>query len=470
LDHTRIERRFPLSLILTHTDGIGTVTVHLRLGDTVTSGRITTNMVADPAGIEIPTMTNGNREDHPRRTEHIVILRISTVHIRRGLPTGREETTTIVDNRGIGREIVAHVFIRSVPNNGRNTKAREYAAELERQIADRKRAEDRERSFRREPAFTGSNPIMGGSERNPTQMPKTSIRMSQGFGAGGGGESSLRGPIQTVPEHYQPQGAPPAGPTKSEYLRDLDAQIQFKRQKDEHEKHNLRLQDEKKDREIAEYNPWGRAGAGAPPAKKTDEPPPTQQSSAYPPALSAHHSYGPGTLGGPHNAAAGVGMAGYNYPPNPNGPVLFAGQQAALPPIADGESKFHRGQGSNMPNWEREELMKKQKVQSDHQESLRQQMAEREAEKARQIAIHKAEEQKEQDRIQREHDDLQKRYAREQEEARQKDEEARIANEKKSKERLAEQQARDRAFLDATEAAKKEKRSKRGERGDDGEH
>ncbi|KAI8590053.1 hypothetical protein BDZ88DRAFT_473429 [Geranomyces variabilis] len=336
----------------------------------------------------------------------------------------------------------------------RNSKAREYAADLERQIEERKRAQERERGFRHAPGYGGgnSNPITGGSERTYAPPVRTSIRMSNGLEAGGGGGSVLTGPI------LQTQGAPPLVSSKSEYLRELDAQIQYKRNQTEQEQHHLRLQDEKKDREIAAYNPWGRAGGGAPPAK-AGAPQPLdayagQQQHQMPMQPQSHPSY---------NAAAGVGMAGYT--PAPTGSVLFAGQQPPLPPIADSgdEHKFQRGQRKDMPSWERDELQKRQKLQQDHQDSLRRQMAEREATKAAAIAAQKAEDKREADRLQREHDALQEKYAREAAEEREKAEAERVEAAKKKAEMEKEQERRDQAFRERAQKGGEKSRRKRAE-------
>ncbi|KAJ3172906.1 hypothetical protein HDU87_007742 [Geranomyces variabilis] len=251
--------------------------------------------------------------------------------------------------------------------------------------------------------------------------------------------------------------APPPVSSKSEYLRELDAQIQYKRNQTEQEQHNLRLQDEKKDREIAAYNPWGRAGGGAPPAKAGASQPPDAYAGLQhqmPMQPQSQPSY---------NAAAGVGMAGYT--PASTGAVLFAGQQPPLPPIADfgDEHKFQRGQRKDMPSWERDELQKRQKLQQDHQDSLRRQMAEREATKAAAIAAQKAEDKREADRLQREHDALQEKYAREAAEEREKAEAARVEAAKKKAEMEKEQERRDQAFREQAQKGGEKSRKKRAE-------
>ncbi|KAJ3363232.1 hypothetical protein GGF31_001027 [Allomyces arbusculus] len=48
------------------------------------------------------------------------------------------------------------------------------------------------------------------------------------------------------------------------YLRDLEAQVQLKRQRDDRDAEVRRILDERKDREAESYNPFGRGGAGAP--------------------------------------------------------------------------------------------------------------------------------------------------------------------------------------------------------------
>ncbi|KAL7753081.1 hypothetical protein RI367_001533 [Sorochytrium milnesiophthora] len=48
------------------------------------------------------------------------------------------------------------------------------------------------------------------------------------------------------------------------YLHDLEMQVQLKKQKQQEEKDRLRKEDEKKMKEIMDYNPFGRGGGGAP--------------------------------------------------------------------------------------------------------------------------------------------------------------------------------------------------------------
>ncbi|TPX63072.1 hypothetical protein SpCBS45565_g06894 [Spizellomyces sp. 'palustris'] len=335
-----------------------------------------------------------------------------------------------------------------------DSKSNQYAAALERQIAERRHAEDQERAFRRQPGYTlGGNPLIG--------EPTTS---SVGVRARGLGNALPTSSAQPPDQRTRQRGT-----SKSEYLRDLDNQIQLKRDRLELEKTFWKFQDEKKDREIAEYNPWGRAGAGAPLRKLeavVDERRgqfgtggfQQRQLEQLQNGLEASQvpQEGGSTFMDPGKSTT-VGFAA-----NPStGPALFASQQSPLPPIA--EKSFQRGQRNieGISATERDELIRKQQLQQNHQEALRRQVAERDAEKARQAAERKAEEEREQARILKEQEELKRRYAKEQEEARKKEEEARLENEKKAAERAAEQARRERAFKEAHSAAEASKIGKR---------
>jgi hypothetical protein len=64
--------------------------------------------------------------------------------------------------------------------------------------------------------------------------------------------------------------AAPSNPTgrspesKQAYLHELDAQIQFKKNQERQQRMKQQLEDQRKEREMADYNPWGKGGAGAP--------------------------------------------------------------------------------------------------------------------------------------------------------------------------------------------------------------
>lgn len=94
-------------------------------------------------------------------------------------------------------------------------------------------------------------------------------------------------------------------------------------------------------------------------------------------------------------------------------------------PIQDDhkEKSFIRGQKTmeNMPAWQREEQMKKLNAQQETQNILRQQIREKEEEKARSEAQRKLEEEREQKKLLRDQELLKERYAREAEEAKRKE-------------------------------------------------
>ncbi|KAJ3220435.1 hypothetical protein HK099_004358 [Clydaea vesicula] len=119
---------------------------------------------------------------------------------------------------------------------------------------------------------------------------------------------------------------------------------------------------------------------------------------------------------------------------------------------------YSRGQANfeNLSSWQRDEVLQKQKQIAETQFILKQQIAEKEAEKARQEAQRKLEEEREQLKLLKDQELLKERYKRELEEAKKAEEEARIENEKaiqlkKEKERLMEEkynQAQNETILD----------------------
>ncbi|KAJ3090777.1 hypothetical protein HK102_002736 [Quaeritorhiza haematococci] len=298
---------------------------------------------------------------------------------------------------------------------------------------------------------------------------------------------------------------------KSRYLQELDEQVRLKRMKAEQEKMRIRMEDEKKEKEIAEYNPWGKAGAGAPmrnsdgslhgrrkgPFQDPDNPGETsspmaqtsQPQPGYQPQdlfggnnfleslrnltlgggggdslLLSNGAAGPGArlgglgLSGPSpmdliNAAAGLGGGEQN--PNPSG-------TSQTP-----ERSFLRGQKpiNGLNPWEKDEMSRKQRLQNETQDVLRRQIAEKEAEKARQAELRRLEEEREQDRLRKEQEELKLRYERELEESRKKEEETKKENERQVAERAmkqkVEQERREQALLEAQKSAEADRMTKR---------
>lgn len=89
----------------------------------------------------------------------------------------------------------------------------------------------------------------------------------------------------------------------------------------------------------------------------------------------------------------------------------------------------------SLPDWQRNEVLKKQSDQASIQEVLKHQIAQKNAEKALQAKAKKDEEEKEQIRLEKEREFLRLKYSKEMEEQRKRDEEARIENEKKAREK-----------------------------------
>nr|KAJ3418628.1 hypothetical protein HK105_008073 [Polyrhizophydium stewartii] len=107
---------------------------------------------------------------------------------------------------------------------------------------------------------------------------------------------------------------------------------------------------------------------------------------------------------------------------------------------------FHRGSGhtflrgltsvDSLPQWQRDDLARKQRMQLETQDALRRQIAEKEADKARKEQQRKLDDEREQQRLIKEQEMLKERYAREQEEARRREEEARIENERQKADKM----------------------------------
>eukprot|EP01135_Chromosphaera_perkinsii_P002146 Nk52_evm80s217 gene=Nk52_evmTU80s217 len=105
-----------------------------------------------------------------------------------------------------------------------------------------------------------SNPNNAWSMQNGYNMPQ----VNPGGMGGGTGHSMFQGP-------QPPMGFPGAGPPQmpgqrqgNSYLSDLEMQIQLKKQREEAAKREENEYNNRKDFEMANYNPFGRGGGGAP--------------------------------------------------------------------------------------------------------------------------------------------------------------------------------------------------------------
>ncbi|KAH6560257.1 hypothetical protein BASA62_000329 [Batrachochytrium salamandrivorans] len=136
----------------------------------------------------------------------------------------------------------------------------------------------------------------------------------------------------------------------------------------------------------------------------------------------------------------GLGWNGREMQPTPcnaSSPLLQSSLTGTVSPThqkvsvnTNGEKSFIRGLTSvdTLPLWQREDLARKQKMQQETQDALLHQIAEKEAERARKEALRRQEDEKEQARLVKEQDHLRKKYARENQEAREKEEKTILEN------------------------------------------
>ncbi|ORY45586.1 hypothetical protein BCR33DRAFT_170711 [Rhizoclosmatium globosum] len=257
----------------------------------------------------------------------------------------------------------------------------------------------------------------------------------------------------------------------------------MKKEREDMEKQRRRAEEIKKEREMEQFNPWGKAGAGAP-LRNSDGTVSTNlrntRSDPNNPQQSHNMSnqYGGGGVGGgggmqhppdQSQIAQQLGMnflsqlaSGFAQPygapamgiasqqPQSYATTGFGGfanggqqqQQQQQLPKHDAPKTFLRGQVNvdQMPDWQRAEIEQKHKAQLEIQEALKKQVQEREAVKAKLLAEKQAEEAKEQERIVKEQEFLRLRYARELEEQRRKKPKHKpktTANSPRSKQKLA---------------------------------
>ncbi|KAH6596460.1 hypothetical protein BASA50_005165 [Batrachochytrium salamandrivorans] len=277
---------------------------------------------------------------------------------------------------------------------------------------------------------------------------------------------------------------------KSQYLKDLDDQIRYKKEMVDRQKKLQMISDLKKEKEMKEYNPFGRSGAGAPPQLSQTASVSTgrrmfpnqhasqtssgvhqnRNSTSNSPCLENHineaqhctnftqnqqehsidniqshidkfQSDSPHQLHHQRDSNdLGLGWNGREMQPTPcnaSSPLLQSSLTGTVSPThqkvsvnTNGEKSFIRGLTSvdTLPLWQREDLARKQKMQQETQDALLHQIAEKEAERARKEALRRQEDEKEQARLVKEQDHLRKKYARENQEAREKEEKTILEN------------------------------------------
>ncbi|KAJ1562255.1 hypothetical protein HK096_000471, partial [Nowakowskiella sp. JEL0078] len=247
-----------------------------------------------------------------------------------------------------------------------------------------------------------------------------------------------------------------------------DEQVQRKREQKIQEKEKSQIDDEKLRVEIASYDPWGKAGAGAP-MRNSEGGIISNRNTRYPisneylqpqPQQIQQQNYFTNTMI-PETGLENIGFSGlfdqlrvaaqnqnqtdfipFNFQQisgisnlNTSGSALenfgmppqvqssFVESQKQQPIISTNQKSFLRGvvNVDTMSPWQKEEFSRKQLAKQATQDILKMQIAEKEnqrklAEQQRQI-----EEQKEQDRIIKEQEMLRQRYSREHEEQRRKE-------------------------------------------------
>ncbi|KAJ3054788.1 hypothetical protein HK097_000780 [Rhizophlyctis rosea] len=312
----------------------------------------------------------------------------------------------------------------------RQRKVQQYAKELELQIAEKRATADEERRFRQDPGFSEAS--------DGNQMRTHSPRRQPPGGVDSLGHTSA--PIGHLPPvssiSGQKRGAARGfSSTAVQRLRWRtplsDTQVREKREKQAREKAMFQMEDQKKEQEMAQYNPWGRAGAGAPTrnangmvtgrrgqpqatAQRLPAINPRSENSYRTPDFFANDKF--------METVRGLTSEQRTYPsetkPNVNTDMGMDAHVVAGP--SSNQQSFTRGRECMNP-WERDEHVRKQKLQREHQEGLQRQIAEREAERSKQSERKRKEDEAEQARLLREQELLKERYAKELEHAKRKE-------------------------------------------------
>ncbi|KAI9017620.1 hypothetical protein BC832DRAFT_39894 [Gaertneriomyces semiglobifer] len=319
--------------------------------------------------------------------------------------------------------------------NDPRAKARAYAAELEKQMIEKRIAVERERNYRKAPDFTPSaipgpyqmSPVPGQYQMSPnattTRSAPPVVRSRNSHDQASAYQHRHSGPASVFPTNAEPE--PSEQTAKLQYLRDLDEQRRVKSEIMEKEKMLWREQDQKKELEMAQPNFWGGFGeraAGVTFSGRRGERN-IGKSEEIPPTHSTHSMYPPKTAESERRTSAPRTTLDHDarrFHDESNGGtdlkqdtarmslMAFASQQEPLPPIGATEKRFIRNKRGtdHMEPWEKEQLLRKQQAQQEQQEALRRQMMERDAEKARLLAEKRAEEEREQARIAKEQEEL----------------------------------------------------------------
>ncbi|KAJ3267363.1 hypothetical protein HDU77_000077 [Chytriomyces hyalinus] len=357
--------------------------------------------------------------------------------------------------------------------------SRQYANDLRQQMMD-----DRSRKEYERGDFRGTGRPSNSYQGQPGGL----VGQEQPyFGGDAGSRRQQQQQYQEEAPHFGRRMAQQIHATndKEHYLQELNEQVRFKKEREQFEKSRIRAEDMKKQKEMDEYDPWGKAGGGAP-HKKADgsistnlrnyrhdpnESPnsvmpqpgnynPYMPQTQYPNQnLNQNPSFGmnPNLMSPQSNMAflanlqqgfgTPYGMLG-NAAAQPQAASVLGGygnQMGAPPqnpyqaPGQEAPKSFLRGHVSadQIPDWQKAEMAQKHRAQLEIQDALKKQVQEREAKKAKEEALKKEEELKEQERVVKEQELLRQKYARELEEQRRKEAEMQAENEKKLAEKIA---------------------------------
>ncbi|KAJ1330636.1 hypothetical protein BSLG_009088 [Batrachochytrium salamandrivorans] len=244
---------------------------------------------------------------------------------------------------------------------------------------------------------------------------------------------------------------------KSQYLKDLDDQIRYKKEMVDRQKKLQMISDLKKEKEMKEYNPFGRSGAGAPPQL-------SQTASVSTGRRMFPNQHASQTSSGVHqnrNSTSNspclenhINEAQHctNFTQNQQEHSIDNIQSHIDKFQSDSPHQLHHQRDSNDLGlgWNGREMqptpcnasspllqssltgekiwLESKKMQQETQDALLHQIAEKEAERARKEALRRQEDEKEQARLVKEQDHLRKKYARENQEAREKEEKTILEN------------------------------------------
>ncbi|TPX45598.1 hypothetical protein SeLEV6574_g03768 [Synchytrium endobioticum] len=302
--------------------------------------------------------------------------------------------------------------------------SRSYADELRMQIAEQQERKIREKQDRFAHATSNTT--------RSRQPPASTYAF--------GDQSLIAGTTSLGSPRMNQNGPARVDPAqKAQYLRELDDQVRLKKHKEFEEKGRQRQEDLKKEREIADYNPWGKGGAGAP------------------------YRTADGTIiTSKARKLITEGVQLDQIPMPPSGPVMVGapvgdrgvGFLDALrnlhSPVEDGPGRSNNATSANehshvrglvnidtLPSWQRDEYIKKHREKQSVQDGLRKQMEERAALKAQEEEKRRSDDEREAQRIEKEREILKQQYAKESEAARKKLEEDLLEKQKQIAEKAA---------------------------------